>query len=91
MTRQYAAAILPIITAFANGERIQHYSKLCEEWRDIAVPSFSDEQDQYRIAPKSEDAELLRDCAENWCMSADIRDHFRAIADKLEKLEEAAQ
>lgn len=53
MTREEAKALLPIITAWANGETIQIQNGT--EWCDIshaADPSFDCAPDRYRIKPK---------------------------------------
>ena len=51
MTREYAKELLPIITAFANGDDIQSQSP-GGNWSIINEPGFSLEPSRYRIAPK---------------------------------------
>lgn len=51
MTPQLAKELLPVITAYANGERIQFNS--CGRWEDANFsPNFTEPPEQYRIAPK---------------------------------------
>lgn len=53
MTREEAKTLLPIITAWANGETIQIQTGT--KWSDIshaADPSFDCAPDRYRIKPK---------------------------------------
>jgi hypothetical protein len=51
MTREHAKELLPIITAFANGEDIQSQSQ-GGDWSMVDEPGFSLEPSRYRIAPK---------------------------------------
>jgi hypothetical protein len=51
MTREHAKELLPIITAFANGEDIQSQSP-DGDWSMADEPGFSWEPSRYRIAPK---------------------------------------
>lgn len=53
MTRQHAKELLPIITAYAEGKKIEienAYSKH-DGWRECPYPTF-DEANKYRIAPE---------------------------------------
>jgi hypothetical protein len=52
MTRQHAKELLPIITAFANGEDVQGFEGVSNEWVTLHDPSFIDIPKAYRIAPK---------------------------------------
>jgi hypothetical protein len=52
MTREHAKELLPIITAFANGEDVQGFEALCNEWITLPRPTFNDCPKAYRIAPK---------------------------------------
>jgi hypothetical protein len=51
MTREHAKELLPIITAFANGEAIQ-YEVSPGAWGEISNPDFVQTAYRYRIAPK---------------------------------------
>ena len=51
MTRDEAKQLLPIITAFANGEDVQAYYG-AEGWQSKEDHGFSWQPDRYRIAPK---------------------------------------
>lgn len=53
MTREHAKKILPIITAFANGEEVQ-YEPLNKmgKWGSVQDPGFQADPSAYRIAPK---------------------------------------
>lgn len=87
MTPEHAKKILPIITAFANGERVQFYNG--KHWEDGNDLNFESRLEEYRIAPKSEDAEWLRKFAR--CdLIRSIPGHtiiINSIADKLERME----
>ncbi len=49
MTREQAKQLLPIITAFADGEIIQSYGS---EWIDCTEsPAFNLSADRYRVKP----------------------------------------
>lgn len=51
MNRAHWKELLPVITAFANGDEIEHYHEIgC--WRKIGNPDFTDPPSTYRIAPK---------------------------------------
>ena len=50
MTREHAKELLPIITAFANGEDVEYNDG--GKWIQLNHPSFLDEPSDYRIAPK---------------------------------------
>jgi hypothetical protein len=50
MNREHWKELLPVITAFANGEDIE--MKCSAGWVRISNPDFSYEPDYYRIAPK---------------------------------------
>jgi len=52
MTREHAKQLLPIITAFANGEEVQGFEEVSNEWVTLHQPSFLDCAKAYRIAPK---------------------------------------
>ena len=54
MTREHAKELLPIITAFANGEEIQveTFNK-AGTWGRVEDPNFQADPSAYRIAPKS--------------------------------------
>lgn len=50
MTREHTKAMLPFITAYANGKVIQIKSRHCNNhWRDVESPDFTDEPLNYRI------------------------------------------
>jgi len=51
MTREHAKELLPIITAFANGEDVQVLIS-DNYWSTMRTASFEGPPDQYRIAPK---------------------------------------
>lgn len=52
MDRDTAKALLPIITAFANGEIIQCNAS-GDGWRDLTEPTWSARTDSYRVKPKT--------------------------------------
>lgn len=54
MNREQAKALLPIITAFAEGKTIQcrGHTVGCREWKDVDNPSFGYTPDMYRIKPE---------------------------------------
>ena len=87
MTREHAKKMLPIITAFANGERVQWYFGN-GKWKDLINSAFDDDPTAYRIVPKSEDAEWLRNQVKTSpCFDEKVLERALAIADKLERLE----
>jgi hypothetical protein len=51
MTREHAKELLPVITAFANGEDVQTLN-FRGEWVDATDLTFHGSKDNYRIAPK---------------------------------------
>jgi hypothetical protein len=51
MTREHAKELLPIITAFANGEDVQTLN-FRGEWVDATDLTFHGSKDNYRIAAK---------------------------------------
>lgn len=53
MTREQAKAMLPFITAYANGKTIQHdYGPANGGWRDLSSPHFcATDVEHYRIKP----------------------------------------
>lgn len=56
MTPERAATLLPVISAFANGETIQRrIDKTCE-WESIKSPEWSN-QYEYRVKPKGHSIE----------------------------------
>jgi hypothetical protein len=52
--RQHWKELLPIITAFANGDDVQYRSRILSEskWTNDPDPSFQCEDLEYRIVPK---------------------------------------
>jgi hypothetical protein len=52
MTREEAKELLPIITAFANGEEVQLYRPSENAWALKDNPDFTALPSDYRIAPK---------------------------------------
>ena len=52
MTREHAKELLPIITAFANGEDVQFRVSDTSNWQSREGPDFSGSPRLYRIAPK---------------------------------------
>jgi hypothetical protein len=58
MDRAKALALLPVITAYANGLTIQHKSIISNTWVDVAKGgefdeiNFSDSPDRYRLKPE---------------------------------------
>jgi len=52
MTREHAKELLPIITAFANGEDIQYFDSVNGWLPNSQHPEFSQDPSRYRIAPK---------------------------------------
>ena len=51
MTREHAKELLPIITAFANGEDVQIHTT-SEQWLSMEKLNFEKPLSQYRIKPK---------------------------------------
>lgn len=57
MNRAKALALLPVITAYANGLPIQHKTIISNTWIDVVKGgdfdevSFSDSADRYRLPP----------------------------------------
>jgi len=51
MTREHAKELLPIITAFANGEKIE-LRTTAKQWTSYEEFDFESETTRYRIAPK---------------------------------------
>jgi hypothetical protein len=51
MNRQHWKDLLPIITAFANGENLQYED--ATGWREIKEVGFLDPSEKYRIAPRT--------------------------------------
>lgn len=49
--REKFKALLPVITAFSNGETIQ-FRDAHGQWHDFDVPIFADDPQFYRIKPK---------------------------------------
>ena len=90
MTREHAKKMLPIITAFANGEQVQFYNGHC--WNGGNEFNFEARTESYRIAPKSEDAEWLRKeaCKFEQGLYFNLSKRMFDIADKLERLEGGA-
>lgn len=62
MTREHAEELLPIITAFANGEEVQlNIGSLTKPlWETKYNLDFSGKPDQYRIKPKPREFVLFR-------------------------------
>jgi hypothetical protein len=50
MNREHWKAMLPIITAFVNGENLQYED--ATGWREINEAGFLDPSEKYRIAPR---------------------------------------
>jgi len=50
MNREHWKELLPVITAFANGEDVQ--IKDGDDWLAVVSPSFREPAPLYRIAPK---------------------------------------
>lgn len=50
MNREHWKELLPIITAFANGEEVEH-RKATGEWHPLMSATFTDPPTHYRIAP----------------------------------------
>lgn len=60
MTPERAKELLPIITAFANGEQIESYkTRTSRGWDIIKFPHWSDDY-EYRIKPKVPEYRLFR-------------------------------
>ena len=53
MNRQHWREMLPIITAFANGEQIEGRRTDSDEWERGSVFEFSRNPECYRIAPRT--------------------------------------
>lgn len=56
MTPERAAILLPVISAFANGETIQRRTDRTCEWESIKSPEWSN-QYEYRVKPKGHSIE----------------------------------
>lgn len=54
MDRKRINELLPLMTAFANGEDIE-YRRKCNDalWHDTIYPCFEDEELEFRLKPKS--------------------------------------
>ena len=59
MNRDKAKQLLPVISAFANGESIQLFDRCMKEWVDVEDPEFRMDAGQYRIKPKKQIAYML--------------------------------
>jgi hypothetical protein len=57
MNREHWKELLPVITAFANGEDVQVLDGA--KWLTLDSPSFLDPAAKYRIAPKPRKAWVL--------------------------------
>jgi hypothetical protein len=51
MNRAHWEAMLPIITAFVNGEKVEWSTE--REWAEVVESDFSDPPEEYRIAPRT--------------------------------------
>lgn len=51
MNREHWKAMLPFITAFANGERVEHRSTIHGQWSNSPSLYFTDPPEHYRRAP----------------------------------------
>ena len=51
MTREHAKELLPIITAFANGEDIE-FKVSADQWNPLGSYNFEGKPKYYRIKPK---------------------------------------
>lgn len=54
MDARKAKQLLPVITAFANGSKIQVLDRLVNRWVDISEPLWCADSEDYRVKPKSE-------------------------------------
>jgi len=63
MTPENAKALLPIITAYAEGKTIQVCRRYTESetWSDIPFPDFNDAPDRYRIKPEPKRVAMTSD------------------------------
>ena len=52
MNREHWKELLPIITAFANGDDVEEYWMPLEDWQKEQSPTFERDPSRYRIAPK---------------------------------------
>ena len=52
MTRERAKKLLPIITAFANGEEVEYYNIVIHSWSDWVGPFEAGDTRKFRIKPK---------------------------------------
>ena len=50
MNREEAKALLPIITAFADGKEVQVFSEKSNKWEHVEFPTFGGSK--YRIKPE---------------------------------------
>lgn len=55
MEREKLKELLPIMTAYANGEEIEYKAKgdPVDTWHDAPSPFFEDEEKDFRIKPKT--------------------------------------
>jgi len=59
MNREHWKELLPIITAFANGDDVEEYWMPLEDWQKEQSPTFERDPSRYRIAPKPRKAWLI--------------------------------
>lgn len=52
MTREHAKAILPFITAYAEGKQIQQRNNGLDRYVDLSHPTFANDPSTYRIKPE---------------------------------------
>jgi hypothetical protein len=60
--REQAKALLPIITAYAEGKTIQFLSIASNNWETSAGYSFAESVDRYRIKPEPKEWWIAIDC-----------------------------
>ena len=51
MTPENAKALLPVITAYAEGRNVEYYSTVSNKWNPVDEADFSDPPERYRIRP----------------------------------------
>jgi hypothetical protein len=88
MTRERAKELLPVITAWREGKRVQVMSIPRTEWVDLKDPNWNEPPSCYRIAPEpfetwavivSDGAALSREDAQRQAAAWRGKDTARAV------------